>query len=746
MAENPVTPVVADSDASSSNSMKWDTDYNLVPLLEEDSGETSSRGSSWAPTSPPPGIMPAPLMITKPATRDGSASPLGGYSSDTSPWDNKEPVARSWDPSYSQFSDTMAAGEYHRFAAQLATHHRRQCSAESYLSTASPRRKRPSLSVNFSTGRLVTRRNTMQAGERSATPFPTRQQPPQATPQIPEDSRAELEGSSPVPVSAFDSDSDDEEDGRIGHGIKEWLKLGSEETGSSDRPKKFANPEAKNTLATEREKKMSAAPLLATDKSSTVNGGADPANSSAATTLVIVDEQERQDQQQQQQQQEEESGRDAGVARHGDVCISEGDVADLREAARRASAGAAAASGGGAAAAAAAAAGTTETHVGGAPHVDDHHHNLLHQGLHHYNHHYDQDQDQQQQHRDRQPVHELDADAGADADAQAEGGEASRESLYYEASTMATLNPFSVAAINRLRAYKPPAFPLWDSLPARRRAAVLVLLYADRWGDLRVVITMRAASLRSFSGHAALPGGKADHKDETPYQIARREAYEEIGLPMDDSRIPRPFRIEPLCTLPPSLARTHLVVTPCVAFLHADRTSTPDAPSPLVEESMIPRLDAREVAAVFSAPFYNFLKSADLPPRAGAAALPPGQWYEGSWVAWKDMPWRVHNFYVPVNNQRVSKPSRRDSAQGNLAEKLGEEQDFEGRFKVWGMTGRLLVDAARIAYGEEPEIEHNDTFGDYDIIQRAEAEGVFKEIMDRDEASANNDGNGAAKM
>lgn len=27
---------------------------------------------------------------------------------------------------------------------------------------------------------------------------------------------------------------------------------------------------------------------------------------------------------------------------------------------------------------------------------------------------------------------------------------------------------------------------------------------------------MRAASLRSFSGHAALPGGKADSKEETP--------------------------------------------------------------------------------------------------------------------------------------------------------------------------------------------------------------------------------------
>lgn len=58
------------------------------------------------------------------------------------------------------------------------------------------------------------------------------------------------------------------------------------------------------------------------------------------------------------------------------------------------------------------------------------------------------------------------------------------------------------AAVARLRAYRPPPFPLWDRLPLSRRAAVLMLLYADRRGDLRVVITMRAASLRSFSGTA----------------------------------------------------------------------------------------------------------------------------------------------------------------------------------------------------------------------------------------------------
>ncbi|GAB0132849.1 hypothetical protein EsDP_00001273 [Epichloe bromicola] len=328
-----------------------------------------------------------------------------------------------------------------------------------------------------------------------------------------------------------------------------------------------------------------------------------------------------------------------------------------------------------------------------------------------------------------------------------------QESLYYDASTMAGLNPVSLAALNRLRAYKPPPFPLWDTLPARKRAAVLLLLYADRWGDLRVVITIRAASLRSFSGHAALPGGKADGINETPYQIARREAFEEIGLPMDDARLPKPFRIEPLCTLPPSLARNHLVVTPYAAFLHADRPGGGggDSPSPLVEESLMPRLDAREVAAVFSAPFYNFLRAEDLPPRPGVE-LPPGPWYEGEWVSWKDTPWRVHKFYVPVNNQRVGRP-RRASAKGNVGEAPEEEQgrqqqqqqqqqQQEGRFKVWGLTARMLVDAARIAYGEEPEMEHNEAYGDYDIILRAEEEGTFNEVGEAKKPA----GNEPAKM
>ena len=202
---------------------------------------------------------------------------------------------------------------------------------------------------------------------------------------------------------------------------------------------------------------------------------------------------------------------------------------------------------------------------------------------------------------------------------------------------------------------------------------------------------------------------------------------------MDDEKIPKPFRIEHLCSLPPNLARTHLVVRPVVAFLHADQKYH-GSPPPTVEETMIPKLDAREVAAVFTAPFYNFLKLNDLPPAPGET-LPPGHWYDGNWHYYKEHPWRVHNFYVPVNNQKVAKPQQ-NGAKSELVEKLEDDEEEEGRFKVWGMTAKVLVDAARIGYAEDPEMEHNDHYGDEAVIFTAEEEGVLTDKKAEDGEAA----------
>jgi hypothetical protein len=124
---------------------------------------------------------------------------------------------------------------------------------------------------------------------------------------------------------------------------------------------------------------------------------------------------------------------------------------------------------------------------------------------------------------------------------------------------------------------------------------------------------------------------------------------------------------------------------------------------------MIPKLDAREVAAVFTAPFHNFLKAED---EVREGDTNPGQrsdWYDGRWTDWHDARWRMHNFYVPINNQKVSKPKQRESGQAAVAEDEADDDGLE-RYKVWGMTARMLVDASRIAYGEDPEFEVSRTF------------------------------------
>lgn len=204
------------------------------------------------------------------------------------------------------------------------------------------------------------------------------------------------------------------------------------------------------------------------------------------------------------------------------------------------------------------------------------------------------------------------------------------------------------------------------------------------------------------TGHAAFPGGKADTIEESPFQIARREAFEEIGLPEDDKKIPPPFRIEHLCELPFNLAKTELAVRPCVAFLHSDDPTGQKT----VDKSMMPKLDAKEVAAVFSAPFHNFLRSEDEVREGESIPGKRGDWYRGDWTEWHEDRWRMHHFHVPINNQTVTKPKVREGGQAAIAEQLDEEED-KGmqRYLVWGMTARMLVDASRLAYDEEPEFE-----------------------------------------
>ncbi|KAL0257545.1 8-oxo-dGTP diphosphatase [Diplodia seriata] len=287
--------------------------------------------------------------------------------------------------------------------------------------------------------------------------------------------------------------------------------------------------------------------------------------------------------------------------------------------------------------------------------------------------------------------------------------------------------------------------------------------------------------------------GRADAPTETPFQTARREAWEEIGLPLADEKLPSPFRVEHLCQMPANLARTELAVRPCVAFLAADRlprqrpssSSSPSPASPAAssaaaaddasaakdddnviptaEDLLIPRLSPHEVAAVFTAPFKGFLlaegersASAGEAEAGVEAAGFPAKWYQGQWTDWHESRWRMHNFYVPVGQAgavmrakgvgggrgrggeaedakeegKEEAPRRKRAKAGAGAR--GKEGDVlsdpppkdaaqaaeEERFRVFGMTARILVDAARVAYDEEPRFEHNSHFGDEDMIAR----------------------------
>jgi 8-oxo-dGTP pyrophosphatase MutT (NUDIX family) len=111
-----------------------------------------------------------------------------------------------------------------------------------------------------------------------------------------------------------------------------------------------------------------------------------------------------------------------------------------------------------------------------------------------------------------------------------------------------------------------------------RPAAVLVPILV-REGRLSVLLTERAAHLKTHAGQVSFPGGRIE-PGETPLEAALREAREEIGL---DSAYVRPVGY-----LPPYFSGTGFRVQPLVALV--------DSAAPFVP-------DANEVARIFEIPF-----------------------------------------------------------------------------------------------------------------------------------------------
>lgn len=147
----------------------------------------------------------------------------------------------------------------------------------------------------------------------------------------------------------------------------------------------------------------------------------------------------------------------------------------------------------------------------------------------------------------------------------------------------------------------------------RRRAAVAVavteaghgadlpgLPRRESWSEApALLLTRRAAGLRSHAGQWALPGGRID-EGESPEQAALRELAEEIGLVLDPSAV--------IGRLDDYATRSGYLITPLVVWAGAARQVVPNA----AEVAAIHRIPAEELLRA-DAPLLNLVRGAPHP-------------------------------------------------------------------------------------------------------------------------------------
>ena len=113
-----------------------------------------------------------------------------------------------------------------------------------------------------------------------------------------------------------------------------------------------------------------------------------------------------------------------------------------------------------------------------------------------------------------------------------------------------------------------PVPPPSNATPSPVEAAVLIPLYRDGSGGLRVVM-VRRSRFGAHGGQLAFPGGKGEPHDPTPTATAVREAQEEVGLD--------PATVRVIEQLPPVETRTTgFRVTPVLAAVPAGTTWHPE--------------------------------------------------------------------------------------------------------------------------------------------------------------------------
>lgn len=319
------------------------------------------------------------------------------------------------------------------------------------------------------------------------------------------------------------------------------------------------------------------------------------------------------------------------------------------------------------------------------------------------------------------------------------------------------------------RHYQDSPHSVWHRLPTPRRASVFILLFLGSLGELRVILTKRSSSLRTFPGHISLPGGKADNGLELPWMVSRREMDEEIGLSRDDSYLLEKygFSIDHVCELPCYLLRVFSAVRPCIGFMRfADGRQESGNGGPLNEFNL--RVNPGESSSIFSCPLYDFLY-----PLVSSKIIRDVEAMERNLytIKWGGIPWYLRSYTFPQMNRNeaswlqgfhdvsaseldISGAEEEDddkeiiqdageaankakSTASNLSRKsklaqwgkLGSRRDEETNMKiydVWGFTANVLHDLAELVY-LGGLIQENKQIGEEELIHQLWKNGQFQQ-------------------
>jgi 8-oxo-dGTP pyrophosphatase MutT (NUDIX family) len=111
---------------------------------------------------------------------------------------------------------------------------------------------------------------------------------------------------------------------------------------------------------------------------------------------------------------------------------------------------------------------------------------------------------------------------------------------------------------SRLRKRLSQSAPKVETKREARPAAVLVPLYFDQ-AEWHVLLTRRTEIVESHRGQVSFPGGLIEAADSDPFEAAKREAKEELGLLPED--------IDILGSLPMLPTVTQFLIVPIIATI-----------------------------------------------------------------------------------------------------------------------------------------------------------------------------------